>query len=223
VPTYYNTNTQQKIFSAESKPRLESLPQWKVVADDDSTAQAAERARAEKESIEDSAKGRTDQAQRYYEQAQQVSADSAKSRQGGNVNVTLASTLPDGYQSTEGVLARAKGDQQTGRLQIGPDPDRHPRTTEELEAKAAEDSARIAALKPEQSSVLNRAGVDDGIPDPDDDTDGEPSGEEPDAAKRPTKSAKVAEWRAYAVDHHQADQADVDAMTRDELIARYGQ
>lgn len=234
MPTYYNSNTQQKVTYSSPQPRLEALPQWRVVntGDDDASDVAVSRAEAEKRSIEEASKSRAQSATKYHEEALEIAAASAKSTDGGPANVTFASTTPDGFPATEGVLARAKGDQQSGALQIGPDPDRHPRTREELEAKAEADSARIAALAPEESSVLNRPGMkpsdaeaaedaaedDEALADTPDD-----SADSPEEVKAPAKSARVADWRTYAIEQHDADPDEVAGMTRDELVARYGQ
>ncbi len=239
MPTYYNQNTKAYAHTAEPNARLEALPQWQQVDDDPDgpVAQAAARAEAERKSIEEADAIRRKDATKYHEEALQISEASA-AQSGGVANVTLASTLPEGYKATEGVLARAKGDQAEGRLQIGPDPEQHPRTREELEAKAQADSERIAALAPEQSSVLERAGVDDGIPepkqaDPDEsgpdrtDRDVEEDAEEEEAEEegpaQPAKSASVGEWRTYAVEARDADADEVAGMTKSELISRYGQ
>lgn len=255
MPTYYNQNTNTKVHYAEANARLEALPQWRQVEDDTDGpfGQAAARAEAERDSIEEASKIRRQDSTKYHDEALQIAEASAR-QTGGVANVTFSSSTPEGYKATEGVLSRAKGDQAAGRLQIGPDPESHPRTREELEAKAAEDSAAIAALAPEQSSVLERAGVDDGIPEPEEsgdpdnaddvvdtaagrtgdndrDSDGVQDTEEDtdadtdaegEAVDRPTKSARVAEWRTYAKSVG-GDPAEVDSMTRDELITRYGQ
>ncbi len=93
-----------------------------------------------------------------------------------------------------------------------------------LEAKAEADSARIAAMKPEDSSVLARAG--EGLADTDDaakqaveqDREAEDDGGEP---EQPSKSGKTEAWRRYAVSQG-ASEDEVADLNRDELIARYG-
>jgi len=38
----------------------------------------------------------------------------------------------------------------------------------------------------------------------------------------PAKSASKADWVTYAVDEHQADQAEAEKLTREQLVAAYG-
>lgn len=263
MPTYKNRNTGVTVTYSEARPRLESLPQWEQVDDPDDTTvtdAATGRAEAERASIEEAARHRSSRAERYHEEALEISKASAEARENVSApNVTLSHLQPAGYTAADGVLTRAKGDHDAGRLQIGDDPDAHPRTREGLEAKAAADSARIAAARPEDEGVLKRAW--EPLPDADtvrteaaggqvewqeveekarareeeastdtdtteSSTDAEPEtaadevqGERP----MPRRNGSVNDWRAYAVEVHDADPEAVESMGRDELIERYGQ
>lgn len=252
MPSYRNRNTGVTVTYPKASARLEALPQWESVDDpeDDTTvSDATGRAEAERASIQEAARHRASFAERYHEEALGIQRATVEARETTTEpNVTMAHLTPPGWTASDGVLARAKADHESGALQIGdPDPEAHPRTREGLEAKAARDSARIAAAAPEEEGVLTRAregmptntytaGASNAEVELDEDSaevantgngdmtsTNEPTGEQAgEQVAQPKRNASLDAWQTYAVSQG-ATEDDVDGLSRDELIEKYGQ
>jgi len=223
---YRNIHTSQVVVHDEPRSRFENSPNWERVEyapDADTTAAAAQMralADAERASIEEAAGARADHAALYHDAAAQIAAASATALPGaGPANVTASHTPPPVVPGApQGVLARAKADQQSGALQVGNGA--HPRTKDELEAKAAADT-----LAAQQSGVLARAAGDAALTSMTDLTAG-PS--------RPAPSASKADWVTYVnavdptlgkareADPELAADATAEDLTKAKLVEVYG-
>lgn len=112
---------------------------------------------------------------------------------------------------TTGVLARAHADQRSGAVQIGPNPQEHPKGRAELAAANLSGGTDGGVL---QRGRVATQGTDGG-------TEGGEAASEKDSDV-PPKSAKAEDWRRFAVERRGLSQEQAAGLTKDELIERFG-
>lgn len=149
---YKNKNTGDTYTFDQPAPDLEALPNWERqdVEVPQYAVDAAARARAQQESIEEAARNRYDRTLAASSGDVNLSGARNSSLETGVPVPTLANTQALGEPDQTGLLS---GDDARGRaVQIGPDQHVHPRTFEELVARQQADIEN-----PPQTGVLGRA------------------------------------------------------------------
>jgi hypothetical protein len=157
---YKNKNTGDVFVYSETNPDLDARPNFeRVDVDEDSIPEtarmAAERAAAEVRSIEGSALINAQRVEVSGVEAARAMGAGAKSAEGVDGPGALAVTpmgshhRPESVNPGVGVLSRPGVDD----VQIGPNPEEHPRTKEELLAQA-----RLDSENPLNAGVLSRNG-----------------------------------------------------------------
>ena len=150
---YKNTSNGEVYVFDEARPDLDARGNFERVADPGEIPQSAldalARARAERESIAAAAKTVAQRVEAQSTEVTTAAAAVATSVPEPTAAMTGAHLAPDVENPVQGVLARGHT---PGALQIGPDPEAHPRTLADLEAQAARDSEELAT-----KGVLARA------------------------------------------------------------------
>lgn len=218
--TYRNTNTGDVYTLADRDSRLDALSNWELVEDADvpeRVEQALDRAAGERATIEAAAGHRLDITKAGAEgKVNKTTADETSLPSDSPPVATFYSHQPEQPMSPGGLLDK---DELTGRpgvnaKQIGPNPEEHPSTREELEEQARRDEEN-----PPTTGVLARAKADHRSgavqigPNPE-----EHRGE---GNTAPAKSAKKAAWVDYAVSRG-ASEDEAKGLPKEELVERYG-